>query len=98
MANEEITDGAEAKKPIDLYEVLGFMLQQITELGWQKLGLQPDFATGKIEPDLDQAKLAIDVASYIATQVEGKLDESDRRTLQNTVRDLKLNYVNRVQS
>jgi hypothetical protein len=98
MANEEITEGTDEKKPIDLYEVLGFMLQQLTELGWQKLGLQPDFATGKIDPDLDQAKLAIDVISFISTQVEGKLDESDRRTLHNTVRDLKLNYVNRVQA
>jgi hypothetical protein len=98
--SDEQTAGAagEEKQPVDLYEVLGYMLQQLTEVSWQKLGLQPDYITGKIEPDLTQAKLGIDVISHVASLIEPKLDEADRRVLNNTVRDLRLNYVNRVNS
>ena len=88
----------EEKKPVDLPEILGYMLQQLTEITWQKLGLQPDYLTGKIEPDLAQAKLGIDVISHVASLIEPKLDEADRRVLNNTVRDLRLNYVSRVSS
>ncbi|CAN1513360.1 Protein of unknown function DUF1844 [Fimbriimonadaceae bacterium] len=72
------------------------MLQQSIELSWQKLGLQPDFMTGRIEPDLAQAKVMIDVASQLADAAIPQLDDADRRTVQNSIRDLKVNYVQRV--
>ncbi len=74
------------------------MLQQSIELSWQKLGLQPDFMTGRIEPDLAQAKVMIDVASQLADAAIPQLDDADRRTVQNSIRDLKVNYVQRVGS
>jgi len=74
------------------------MLQQSIELSWQKLGLQPDFMTGRIEPDLAQAKVMIDVASQLADAAIPQLDDADRRTVQNTIRDLKVNYVQRMGS
>ncbi len=69
------------------------MLDQISAVSWQKLGLQPDIMTGKTERNLAEAKVAIDVTAHIADIIEAQLDESDRRTVQNLVTSLRLNYV-----
>lgn len=84
------------RKPVDVFDYLGFVLQSLTELAWSKLGLQPDMSTGQIEPpNLEQAKAAIDAADAVAQQVMAKLDDDDRRQLQNMIRDLRVNYVER---
>ncbi|MBS1717458.1 MAG: DUF1844 domain-containing protein [Armatimonadetes bacterium] len=81
------------KEPIDFFQVLMMMLEQSASIAWQKLGLQPDLITGTIHADFAQAKVAIDVTVDLAKHLEGKLDESDRREVQNLIRDLRLNYV-----
>ena len=52
--------------------------------------------TGRIEANLPEAKIAIDLASHISGLVESQLDADDRRQLQNVMRDLRVNYVQRV--
>lgn len=85
-------------EPINVYEFLSMMLESTTQLAWSKLGLQPDLATGVVHPaDLVQAKAAIDAADALAKLIEHELDESDRRTIQNLMRDLRVNYVQRSQ-
>ena len=86
-------DQAAPRGPIDVYEVLTVMLDQMAAISWQKLGLQPDMLSGSIVKDLDQAKVSIDLTAHLAGVVEGKLDESDKRHIQGLVRDLRLNYV-----
>lgn len=76
-----------------IYDHLAVLLDQMSGVAWQKLGLQPDMVTGKIEPDLSQARVAIDVVAYLASQLESQLDEEDRKHLHSLVRDLKVNYV-----
>ncbi len=76
-----------------IYDHLAILLDQLSGVAWQKLGLQPDMVTGKIEPDLAQARVAIDVVGYLASQLETQLDEDDKKHLQSLVRDLKINYV-----
>ena len=49
--------------------------------------------TGKIEPDLAQARVAIDVVGYLSSQIEPQLDEDDKKQIHSLVRDLKINYV-----
>ena len=83
------------RSPATVYDYLAVILQQLAEISWQKLGLQTDMVTGKLEPDLAQAKVAIDLVAHIASVIEPQLDGSDQRTLQNTVRDLRVNYVQR---
>jgi hypothetical protein len=56
----------ESKNPLDVYEVLSFMADQLAAIAWTKLGLQPDLGSGKIEKDLPQAKATIDTIAYIA--------------------------------
>jgi len=85
----------EGREPVQIPMVLAVMLDQLADLAWQKLGLRHDVMTGRIEADLEQAKLAIDVVSDLVKHLEPHLDESDLRQVQSALRDLKLNYAER---
>jgi hypothetical protein len=87
----------EAQAPVDVFEFLAVVIEQTTALAWQKMGLQPDFVTGEIVKDLDQARAAVDAAAALAALVEPRLDDDDRRRMQNLVRDLKINFVEKSQ-
>lgn len=76
-----------------VYDHIAVVLDQMAGVAWQKLGLQPDIVTGKIEPDLDQARVAIDIVSFLAGKLEPQLDADDQRMIQSLVRDLKINFV-----
>lgn len=80
-------------QPVDVREVLAFMIDQTAGFAWQKLGLQPDMATGAIHRDLAQARIAIDATAALSGVLEPNLDDEDRRQLQNLVRDLRVNFV-----
>lgn len=83
----------EPKSPASVYDHLVAIIDQMAAVSWQKLGLQPDILTGKVERDLAEAKVAIDLTAYIAGLLDAKLDDSDRRQLQGLVRDLRINFV-----
>lgn len=83
----------ETREAPTVFDHIAVLLDQMAGVAWQKLGLQPDMVTGKIEPDLDQARVAIDVVSFLANKLEPQLDEDDRRQIQSLVRDLKINFV-----
>jgi hypothetical protein len=76
-----------------VFDHIAVLLDQMAAVAWQKLGLQPDMVTGQIEPNLEQARVAIDVVSFLAGKLEDQLDEDDRRHVQSLVRDLKINFV-----
>lgn len=86
----------EVKNPPSVYEIVSIFLEQIVQVSWQKLGLQSDPFSGKIEQNLAEAKVAIDLAAHMVSVVEPSLDDSDRRQVQNMIRDLRVNYVQRV--
>ena len=69
------------------------MVDQMAAVAWQKLGLQPDMVTGQIHPDLEEVKGAIAITSHLASFIEPKLEEEDRRRVHTLVRDLRMNYV-----
>lgn len=83
----------QSPKAVSVYDVVVAMVDQMSAIAWQKLGLQPDFMTGKIEKDLEQAKVAIDLTTHLATFIEPRLDEDDKREIHNLVRNLRINYV-----
>jgi hypothetical protein len=69
------------------------MVDQMSAIAWQKLGLQPDFMTGKLEKNLEEAKVAIDLTTHLASFIEPRLEDDDKREIHNLVRNLRLNYV-----
>ncbi len=85
------------KTPISIYDILAILIEQMSSISWQKLGLQPDPATGTIVVNLAEAKVAIDVTAHLSIQLESQLDEDDRRRIHNIVRDLRINYVQKSQ-
>lgn len=86
-------DAQKPTEPIDVYAVLAVFVDQLASIAWQKLGLQHDPITGKLEADLDQAKVAIDATAGLALHLEGQLDDEDKRRIHGLLRDLKVNYV-----
>lgn len=85
----------ETKNPPSVYEIVSIFLEQMVQVSWQKLGLQSDPYSGKIEANLPEAKVAIDLVAHMASVVEGQLDDADRRQIHNLIRDLRVNYVQR---
>jgi hypothetical protein len=88
-----VSEEAQEKTPLSVYDLMVVMIDQTASVAWQKLGLQPDMMTGTIQRDIPQAKVAIDLVAYLAGQVEPKLDDEDRREMQKLVSNLRLNYV-----
>lgn len=92
------TEGTQLpSEPISVYTVVMAMTEQMASIAWQKLGLQPDLVTGRIHADFDEAKVAIDITTQLASFIEPKLDEPDKREIHNLIRDLRMNYVQKVQ-
>ncbi|MCE9559222.1 MAG: DUF1844 domain-containing protein [Armatimonadetes bacterium] len=81
------------KEPLDVFAVVSIMVEQMTGLAWQKMGLQPDPITGTLCPNMEQAKVAVDIVAELASHLQGQLDESDQRSIRNLVGDLRLNFV-----
>ena len=95
MENLMADETPDSKEPLSVYAVLGTFVDQMSSIAWQKLGLQHDFITGQLEPDVEQARVAIDVVAKLVEALDAELDDQDRRQLQNLVRDLRLNFVSK---
>lgn len=90
MADQDTNQPVEAPS---VYDHIAMAIQQMAHVSWAKLGLQPDTITGKLEQNLADAKVAIDVVAYLVGVLEPQLDESDRRQIQGMLRDLRINFV-----
>ena len=88
---------AQTPAPIDVFEVVAIVVEQFATLGWQKMGLQPDAMTGQIAPDMVQAKVCVDVVGELSKHLLPKLDDEDRRRIENLVSDLRINYVQKAE-
>lgn len=86
---------SENPEPIDVYRIVADVIQTFSEVAWAKMGLHPDPLTGRIEKDMVQAKVAIDLAGHCVDVLEPQLDDEDRRQLKNMIRDLRINYLQR---
>lgn len=62
----------------------------------QGMGLLPNPASNKIEKDLTAAKQSIDMLETIKLKTKGNLSLDQSRLLDNTLTDLRLNYVDKM--
>lgn len=72
-----------------LLEFLGLMRAQAL----LRMGLIANPATGKSERDLEQAKIAIDTAAFLAAQIEPVIAPEERLPLRAMISDLQINFV-----
>jgi len=76
-----------------LFMQLVIMFQQAA---WAHLGKVPNPMTNKIERDLEQARMSIDMLDMVKTRTKGNLSDDENRLLEHALRELKLNYVDEI--
>jgi hypothetical protein len=64
---------------------------------WQQMGKIKNPMTDKIERDLSQAQLSIDMLDMIKAKTAGNLTDNEKRVLEKTLADLKLNFVDELE-
>jgi hypothetical protein len=84
--------GGDASLP-DVYSVLALFLGELRNLAWLRMGLVANPATGQVERDLSQAKIAIDTVAFLAQQLESVVAPEERLPLRALVSDLQVNFV-----
>jgi len=90
MGDDEEGDTGELP---DVNAVLALFLGELRNLAWLRMGLVANPGTGKIERNLDQAKVAIDTVAFLAQQLELSVAPQERLPLKALVSDLQLNFV-----
>jgi hypothetical protein len=63
------------------------------QAAWQQLGKIPNPMTNKVERDLAQARMSIDLLDMLKARTQGNLSEDEARVLEQVLRELKLNFV-----
>ncbi len=59
----------------------------------QQMGKIISPITGKVERDLDQAKISIDLLSMLSEKTKGNLTPEEDQFLSNTLYELRMNYL-----
>ncbi len=99
VISDDVTadDLAPAEAAPTTYDMIGYCINLLASQAWQKLGLLADPQTGEAQPNLEEAKLAIDAVGDLAARLDSAPETiipSDlRRELRTLVNDLRLNYV-----
>ncbi|MFQ5823409.1 MAG: DUF1844 domain-containing protein [bacterium] len=62
----------------------------------QHLGKIKNPLTDKIEQNLEQARMSIDMLDMVKAKTEGNLSENEKRLLERLIREVKMNYVDEV--
>ncbi|MBI4428355.1 MAG: DUF1844 domain-containing protein [Ignavibacteriales bacterium] len=73
--------------------LFGGLLFMIHSAAMQQLGKVKNPITDKIERDLEQAQMSIDMLDMIAEKTKGNLTDDEAKLLKTLLQELKLNYV-----
>ena len=89
---------AEAITPEQMNEML-FMQVIIMFQGaaMQQMGKLANPVSGKVEPDLDQAKMSIDILGMLREKTKGNVNENEEKFLDHVLYELRMNYVDEVE-
>lgn len=94
FAAEDAVEGMPEDQGLpDVYSVLALFMGELRHLAWLRMGLVANPSTGRIERDMEQAKIAIDTVAFLASQIEGVVEPDERLPLKAMVSDLQINYV-----
>ena len=88
----EYAEGDENTIP-DIYSVLIMFLGEMRNHSLLRLGLVPNPMNGQMERDLEQARVAINTAGFLAKQLEPVLPPEERLPLQAMLSDLQTHFV-----
>ncbi len=74
-------------------EVLVSVLGVMAAKAWEGMGLVASVTTGKVEKDLESARLAIDAYAAVLEVLRGRLEDAPRREMETLLTNLRLNFV-----
>ena len=63
------------------------------QAAFQHMGKIPNPITGKIEREIEQARMAIDMLDMLKSRTKSNLADEETRMLDHVLRELKLNFV-----
>lgn len=69
------------------------LIAMFQSLAFQQLGKLVNPITGKVEGDLQQAKITIDMLVMIQKKTEGNLADHEKQLLDRAIMELQMNYV-----
>ena len=69
------------------------LIMSFQAAAYQHMGKIKNMLTDKIERDLQQAQLAIDMIEMIKIKTEGHLTEDESKFIEQSLRELRLNYI-----
>jgi hypothetical protein len=73
--------------------LFGSLVLMFQTAAMQQMGKMKNSMTDKIERDLEQAQLSIDMLDMLAVKMGGNLNSEESKYLSNVLKELKLNYV-----
>jgi len=59
---------------------------------WQQMGKMPSPVSGKVERELNHAKMTLDLLIMLRDKTKGNLSPDEEKAIQSTVSNLQLNY------
>ena len=78
---------------LDIYLLLPFFIRILESQTWQYLGLRVKPGSNVAEKDLDRAKTAIDCISFLVDKLEDHLQVNEKKSLNNLLAELQINFV-----
>lgn len=64
---------------------------------WQQMGKLKNPLTNKIEKNLEQARMSIDMLDMLKAKTEGNRNDEETRLLERIISELKLNFVDELE-
>ncbi len=77
---------------LDVPQAIVFSISVLSELAWQKMGLHINPVTKQIEPDMKQARLAIDTIALLVEMLREWVSEREYDSLRTLLTNLRLNF------
>ena len=93
-AQTETAGQAEGQQVVipDVPQAILFSISVLSELAWQKMGLHINPVTKQIEPDMKQARLAIDAIALLIEVIRDWVSEREYDSLRTLLANLRLNF------
>jgi hypothetical protein len=76
----------------DVYNVVRFSLSMFMQQAWVSLGLLAVPGTSETRQDLQQARIAIDVAGFLLSKLKEQASNEEMENLERELTNLRLNY------
>ncbi len=76
-------------------DLLTSFLSLMAMKAWEGMGLVPNPMSGKTEKNLEDARLAIDAYAAVFELLRPRIDEGERREMENALTMLRVNFVDK---